>query len=99
MDDIVYEVDCQMIVVKPGADVDIGQIQIPVFSLVSTYIHETVGANPSAEEQEEALEDGAVQVNNIVHSFRLQSTTFDKKTYLSYLKVVSSTVFLFGDAI
>jgi len=67
IDDIVYEVDCAMITVKKGEDVDIG-------------------ANPSAEEQEEALEDGAAQVNNVVHSFRLQSTTFDKKSYLTYLK-------------
>ncbi|KAI0638182.1 translationally controlled tumor-associated [Trametes polyzona] len=67
VDDIVYEVDCQMITVKPGADVDIG-------------------ANPSAEEQEEALEEGATQVNNVVYSFRLQSTQFDKKSYLTYLK-------------
>ncbi|KAL0574664.1 hypothetical protein V5O48_007280 [Marasmius crinis-equi] len=66
IDDIVYEVDCAMIVVKEG-DVDIG-------------------ANPSADEQAEALEDGAVQVNNVVHSFRLQSTSFDKKSYLAYLK-------------
>ncbi|KAK1236626.1 hypothetical protein PQX77_000178 [Marasmius sp. AFHP31] len=66
VDDIVYEVDCQMIVVKEG-DVDIG-------------------ANPSAEEQEEALEEGASQVNNVVHSFRLQSTVFDKKSFLTYLK-------------
>ncbi|KAH0587626.1 hypothetical protein H2248_006395 [Termitomyces sp. 'cryptogamus'] len=67
VDDIVYEVDCQMITVKAGADIDIG-------------------ANPSAEETEEALEDGASQVNNVVHSFRLQSTSFDKKSYLTYLK-------------
>lgn len=25
-------------------------------------------------------------MNNIVHSFRLQPTTFDKKSYLAYLK-------------
>ncbi|CAK9786212.1 translationally controlled tumor-associated [Cutaneotrichosporon oleaginosum] len=66
VDDVVYEVDCQMIIVKEG-DVDIG-------------------ANPSAEEAEEALEAGAEQVNNVVHSFRLQSTQFDKKSYLTYLK-------------
>lgn len=66
VDDIVYEVDCQMIVVKDG-DVDIG-------------------ANPSAEETAEALEDGAKQVNNVIHSFRLQPTTFEKKQYLTYLK-------------
>ncbi|KFX87160.1 hypothetical protein V490_08488 [Pseudogymnoascus sp. VKM F-3557] len=44
------------------------------------------GANASAEEAEEGVEDGAVQVNNVVNSFRLQSTQFDKKTYLSHLK-------------
>ncbi|KAI0719560.1 translationally-controlled tumor protein [Cerioporus squamosus] len=68
IDGIAYEVDCQMITVKAGADVDIG-------------------ANPSAEEGgDEALEDGATQVNNVVYSFRLQSTSFDKKSYLTYLK-------------
>ncbi|KAK3946972.1 Mss4-like protein [Pseudoneurospora amorphoporcata] len=45
-----------------------------------------IGANASAEEGEEALEDQVVKVNNIVHSFRLQSTSFDKKSYLTYLK-------------
>ena len=45
------------------------------------------GANPSTEEGEEALEDGATTVNNVVHSFRLQPTSFDKKSYLTYLKV------------
>ncbi|KAF9453075.1 translationally controlled tumor-associated [Macrolepiota fuliginosa MF-IS2] len=67
IDDVVFEVDCQLITVKAGADIDIG-------------------ANPSAEDAEESLEDGATQVNNVVHSFRLQSTTFDKKSYLTYLK-------------
>jgi len=45
-----------------------------------------IGANPSAEEAEEAVEEGATQINNVVHSFRLQQTSFDKKSYLSYLK-------------
>ncbi|GAO18214.1 uncharacterized protein UV8b_06291 [Ustilaginoidea virens] len=44
------------------------------------------GANASAEEAGESLEDTAIKVNNIVHSFRLQSTSFDKKGYLTYLK-------------
>ncbi|BEJ11173.1 hypothetical protein CspHIS471_0105950 [Cutaneotrichosporon sp. HIS471] len=66
VDDVVYEVDCSMIIIKDG-DIDIG-------------------GNPSAEEAEEALEAGAEQVNNVVHSFRLQSTQFDKKSYLTYLK-------------
>lgn len=50
----------------------------------------TTGANPSAEEAEESLEEGATSVNNVIHSFRLQSTTFDKKSYLTYLKVCST---------
>jgi len=66
VDDVVYEVDCALIIVKEG-DVNIG-------------------ANPSKEEEEEALADGAQQVNNVIHSFRLQSTQFDKKSYLTYLK-------------
>jgi len=45
-----------------------------------------IGANPSAEDAEEALEDGAQTVNNIAHAFRLQPTSFDKKSYLTYLK-------------
>lgn len=66
VDDIVYEVDAEKIIVTEG-DIDIG-------------------GNPSAEEQAEALENGAEQVINIVHSFRLQSTSFDKKSFLGYLK-------------
>ena len=44
------------------------------------------GANPSAEEADEGVEDGSETVNNIVYSMRLQSTSFDKKTYVTYLK-------------
>lgn len=44
------------------------------------------GANASAEEAEEALDDADVKVNNIINSFRLQPTSFDKKGYLVYLK-------------
>ncbi|POY70838.1 hypothetical protein BMF94_6251 [Rhodotorula taiwanensis] len=66
VDDIVYEADCAMIVIKEGA--------------IDT------GANASAEEAEEALEDGEQRVNNIVNSFRLTETQFDKKSFLTYLK-------------
>jgi len=72
VDDIAFEVDCALIIVKEG-DVDIG-------------------ANPSAEETEEALADGASQVNNVVYSFRLQQTTFDKKSYLTHLKDYMKTL-------
>jgi len=45
-----------------------------------------IGANPSAEEADEGLEDTTTQVIDVVDAFRLQSTQFDKKTYLSHLK-------------
>ncbi|KAI0844171.1 translationally-controlled tumor protein [Daldinia vernicosa] len=44
------------------------------------------GANASAEEGDEGVDDSAQKVNNIIHSFRLQPTSFDKSSYLSYLK-------------
>ncbi|KAG8745789.1 hypothetical protein FRC10_007051 [Ceratobasidium sp. 414] len=87
VDDIVYEVDCAMIIVKEG-EVNIGIYldPLPYPPLSITVLTTMPGANPSAEEAEEALADGATQVNNVVHSHRLQSTTFDKKGYLGYLK-------------
>ncbi len=45
-----------------------------------------IGANPSAEEADEGVDDGAENVNNVIYSFRLQPTSFDKKTYLASLK-------------
>ncbi|EON62239.1 translationally-controlled tumor protein [Coniosporium apollinis CBS 100218] len=51
-----------------------------------------IGANPSAEEADEALEEGAQQVIDVVHSFRLNETSFDKKNYLSHLKTYMKKV-------
>lgn len=48
-----------------------------------------IGANASAEEAGEELEDGVETVNNVVYSFRLNQTSFDKKSYLTYLKGMS----------
>jgi len=45
-----------------------------------------IGANASAEEGEEALEDQATLVNDVVSGFRLQTTNFDKKSYTTYIK-------------
>lgn len=67
VDDTIFEVDCQMITVKAGEDVDIG-------------------ANPSAEDADDALEEGSSSVNNVVYSFRLQETSFDKKSFMVYIK-------------
>ncbi|KAJ3044111.1 Translationally-controlled tumor protein [Rhizophlyctis rosea] len=45
-----------------------------------------IGANASAEEAQEELEEGVETVNNLAYSFRLQSTSFDKKSYMTYIK-------------
>lgn len=45
-----------------------------------------IGANPSAEDAEENAEEGTETVNNLVYSFRLSPTSFDKKSYMSYIK-------------
>lgn len=54
--------------------------------LTHTLLYADIGANPSTEEAEEGLDDSKTTVNNVIHSFRLQSTGFDKKGYLTYLK-------------
>jgi len=60
-----------------------------------------IGANPSAEEAEEALEEGQVQVIDVVDAFRLnfmgdeatQSRLFStKKDYMGHLKVYMKKV-------
>ena len=46
-----------------------------------------IGANPSAEDGgDEGAESSSQTVNNVVYSFRLTETSFDKKSYLSHLK-------------
>ncbi|KAF2787388.1 microtubule/calcium-binding protein [Melanomma pulvis-pyrius CBS 109.77] len=45
-----------------------------------------IGANASAEEADEGTEDQAQTVIDVVHSFRLNETSFDKKSYLGHLK-------------
>lgn len=51
-----------------------------------------IGANPSAEDGEDDVEDGAEIVNNVVYSFRLQQTAFDKKSFLTYIKGYMKTI-------
>lgn len=50
------------------------------------FVPADTGANASAEEADEGVDDQVVKVNNIITSFRLQSTSFDKKGFLAYLK-------------
>ncbi|KAG8892356.1 hypothetical protein FRB99_002782 [Tulasnella sp. 403] len=51
-----------------------------------------IGANPSQEDQDEALEDGVEQVKDVIFSGRLQPTGFQKKDYLTYLKAYMKAV-------
>lgn len=45
-----------------------------------------IGANPSAEGGDEGGDDeGTETVNNVVYSFRLSPSSFDKKSYKVYL--------------
>ncbi|CAO3566997.1 unnamed protein product [Mortierella alpina] len=81
---VFYEIDCAMITIKKGVDVDIG-------------------ANVSAEDAADDYEDGTEITNNVVHSFSLSSTSFDKKSYLThakqYVKSLKPHIRLEGDAI
>lgn len=45
-----------------------------------------IGANPSAEGEDEQTDDNTQTVIDVVYSFRLQETAFDKKSYLTHLK-------------
>ncbi len=45
-----------------------------------------IGANASAEEVDEGTDDAVEKVNNIVYSFKLCPTSFDKKSYMTYIK-------------
>jgi len=72
-----------MIVIKEGADV--GMYSLWRWNVdVADWID--IGANASAEDAGDELEEGQKTVNNIVHSFRLNPTSFDKNSYKTYLK-------------
>ena len=51
-----------------------------------------IGANASAEEEAEDLVSSVRTVNNIVESFRLQETNFDKKGYMTYIKAYMKSI-------
>jgi hypothetical protein len=88
VDDVLYEADCQMITIKKGADVG-GSPFSPSPPILPSLTYADIGANASAEEAADDLEEGMETVNNIVFSFRLNETQFDKKSYLTYLKGAS----------
>lgn len=60
--------------------------------ITSGGIEVDTGANASAEEADEGIEDGAVQVNNVVEAFRLTAIEFDLKSYKSHLKTYMKKV-------
>lgn len=45
-----------------------------------------IGANPSAEGGDEGVESNTENVINLVHTSRLTATSFDKKSYMTYIK-------------
>lgn len=46
-----------------------------------------IGANPSAEGgDDEGVENTSQQVNNVIYTSRLAETSFDKKSYMTYIK-------------
>lgn len=45
-----------------------------------------IGGNPSADGGDDGVEEGAKTVINVVNAADLQQTSFDKKSYLTYLK-------------
>lgn len=51
-----------------------------------------IGANPSAEGGDDDVDNTAETVNNVVYSFRLQQTQFDKKSFLTYIKGYMKTI-------
>ncbi|KAK7517636.1 microtubule/calcium-binding protein [Phyllosticta citriasiana] len=52
-----------------------------------------IGANPSAEDgADDNLDENTQTVLDVVHSFRLNETSFDKKSYLSHLKTYMKKV-------
>lgn len=62
--------------------------QYPLAGTMLTLNTDT-GANASAEEAEEGVEDTSQKVIDVVHSFRLQNIPFDKKQYLGLFKSLS----------
>jgi len=53
---------------------------------ISDNVNVDIGANPSEEEENEEYAANSRTVNNIVEAFRLQETSFDKKSYMVYIK-------------
>ncbi|KAK8158014.1 microtubule/calcium-binding protein [Phyllosticta citrichinensis] len=52
-----------------------------------------IGANPSAEDGGDGdVDENTQTVLDVVHSFRLNETSFDKKSYLSHLKTYMKKV-------
>ncbi|MCJ1481193.1 hypothetical protein MMC06_001349 [Schaereria dolodes] len=86
IDDVVYEIDCKKLL----------KISAMLLSLSLNLVRAIdIGANPSAEEQEEALEEGSKQVIDVVDAFRLNFLGDEasgtrlfgtKKDYMSQLK-------------
>ncbi|KAF5402914.1 Translationally controlled tumor-associated [Paragonimus heterotremus] len=62
------------------------EIDAKFITVSNTLDDRLLGANPSAEEAEEKVDDGSERVIDLVHASRLVETNFEKKSFTLYLK-------------
>lgn len=94
IDDVIYEVEAKVCVecllrILAGFSNSLQMIT------VSDSDDFDIGANPSADgqgEEEGTDKSTAAQVINIVHAHRLMETSFDKKSYMGYIKAYMKRV-------
>jgi len=70
VDDVVYEVESKQIVKEEGS-YDIGA---------------NASEDPDAEKEDDGFDSSKVTVNNVIEAHQLTTTSFDKKSYMTYIK-------------
>jgi len=70
VDDVVYEVESKNLV-KTEGNYDIGA---------------NASQDPDAEKEDDGFDVNSQTVNNVLDAHRLQPTSFDKKSYMTYIK-------------
>jgi len=72
----------------PVTEVDDIVYEIETKQITKSEGNYDIGANASAEpgDEDEGFDSSAVTVNNLIDAMRLQMTSFDKKSYMAYIK-------------
>jgi Translationally controlled tumour protein len=71
----------------PITEIDGTVLKVKCHMINEAGVKVDIGANPSAEgSDDEAVEDQGRLVNDVLSSFRLEQTSFDKKSYMTYIK-------------